>query len=173
MEIFKYILPAFIVMMTAYLLFDKMMSNEEKKRKHEQTGNSANTIVSIRLRAYERIMLLLERTNPGSMLVHLIKPGMNNIELQTKLLEHIRLEFEHNFSQQIYVSDTLWKAVSITRENLTKLINATASKFAPDEPATKLAESIIRIYAESETNPTEVAISILKEETRNQFFTRE
>lgn len=173
MEIFKYILPAFIVMMTAYLLFDKMLSNEDKRRKHEQKAGTDNTIVSIRLRAYERIMLLLERTNPSSMLVHLIKPGMTVIELQTKLLEHIRLEFEHNFSQQIYVSESLWKAVSITRENLTKLINATASQFKPDDTATILAESLIRIYAESANNPTELAIAMLKQETRNHFFNQE
>lgn len=170
MEIFKYILPAFIVMMTAYLLFDKMLSSEEKKRKHELATKKQSAITPIRLRAYERIMLLLERTNPGMVILNVLKPGMSCLEFQTALIQAVRSEFEHNYAQQIYVSEELWRAVSATQENIIKLINTTATHFKPDEPATIMAESIIRVYSEIDENPTQVAIDILKTETQNQFF---
>jgi Mg2+/citrate symporter len=170
MEIFKYILPAFIVMMTAYLLFDRMLSSEEKKRKHELAKKNQDILTPIRLRAYERMMLLLERTNPATMVVDVIKPGMTCIEFQTQLLQNIRREFEHNYAQQIYVSNELWEAVSATRENLIKLVNTTAAHFNPGDTASKMAEHIIRIYAETEQTPTRIAIEILKTETSNQFF---
>lgn len=170
MEIFKYILPAFIVMMTAYLLFDRMLSNEEKRRKHELVKKNQSTTLPLRLRAYERIMLLLERTKPGTMVLETIKPGMTCIEFQSQLIQNIRKEFEHNYAQQIYVSNELWEAVCVTRENLTKLVNTTAAHFNPEDNASKMAESIIRIYSETEQTPTDIAIDILKTETRNQFF---
>jgi hypothetical protein len=170
MDIFKYVIPAFIVMMTAYLLLDKMLVNEDKRRKYDLNKKNQSTLTPIRLRAYERIMLLLERTNPGSMLINVIKPGMNCLDFQSQLLQYIRNEFEHNYSQQIYVSDELWESVKQTKENLTKLINTAAAHFQPDESASKLAEAIIRIYSEVEKNPTQVAVEILKEETRKQFF---
>lgn len=170
MEIFKYVLPAFIVMMTAYLLFDRMLSNEEKKRKHELTKKNKETTLPIRLRAYERIMLLLERTKPGTMVVETIKPGMKCIDFQSVMIQSIRKEFEHNYAQQIYVSNELWEAVRVTRENLIKLVNTTAAHFNPEENASKMAENIIRIYAESEQTPSDIAIDILKSEIRNQFF---
>lgn len=170
MEVFKYILPAFIVMMTAYLLFDKMILREEKKQKLGQEAEKKSGITTIRLRAYERLMLVLERTNPETMVMHVIKPGMSCIEFQTGILDFIRKEFEHNYSQQIYVSDELWKSLSFTRANLVKLVNTAASHFKPDDPAAAMAEAIIRMYVETEHNPTQLAIQLLKSETREQFF---
>lgn len=173
MEIFKYILPAFIVMMTAYLLLDKMLNAEAKRRQRERSSGTEAAIVPIRLRAYERLMLLLERTNPGTMVLQVIQPGMKSIELQTKLLSYIRQEFEHNFSQQIYVSDSLWRAITLTEENLSKLINTTASHFKPDDSASAFAETLIRIYSEADRNPTQMAIELLKAESRKEFFQNE
>lgn len=170
MELFKYIIPAFIVMMTAYLLFDKMLSNEDKKRKYELLKKKQSAVVPLRLRAYERIMLLLERTYPANIALNIIKPGMNCLDFRTLLIDNIRKEFEHNYAQQVYVSDELWAAVISTQENLIKLINTASTQFKSDEPASKLAENIIRIYAETDENPTHIAISILKAEIRNQFF---
>lgn len=170
MEIFKYILPAFIVMMTAYLLFDKMISNEEKRRKFELTKKDRSSIIPLQLRAYERLMLLLERSNPANMVLQVIKPGMTCLEFQTQITDHIRKEFEHNYAQQLYVSDELWLAIKNTQDNLIKLINTSAIRFKTDEPATQLAENIIRIYAETQENPTQIAVGILKKEVRNQFF---
>lgn len=170
MEVFKYILPAFIVMMTAYLLFDKMILREEKKHKLNQESDKKASITTIRLRAYERLMLVLERTNPETMVMQVIRPGMSCIEFQTGLLDFIRKEFEHNFSQQIYVSDELWKSVTFTRANLVKLINTAASHFKPEDQAAGMAEMMIRMYIESENNPTQQAIQLLKSETREQFI---
>ncbi len=170
MEIFKYILPAFIVMMTAYLLFDRMLSNEEKRRKFELTKKDRASFVPLQLRAYERLMLLLERSNPANMVLQVIRPGMSCMEFQSQLTDHIRKEFEHNYAQQLYVSDELWSAVKNTQDNLIKLINTTAIRFKTDEPATQLAEQVIRIYTETEDNPTQIAIEILKTEVRNQFL---
>jgi hypothetical protein len=170
MEVFKYILPAFIVMMTAYLLFDKMILREEKKQKLGQEAEKKSGITVIRLRAYERLMLVLERTNPETMVMHVIRPGMSCIEFQTGLLDFIRKEYEHNYSQQIYVSDELWKLLTFTRANLVKLVNTAASHFRPDEPAAAMAETIIKMYVETEHNPTQQTIQILKSEIREQFF---
>jgi hypothetical protein len=170
MEIFKYILPAFIVMMTAFLLFDKMISNEDKRRKFELTKKDRSSIIPLQLRAYERLMLLLERTNPANMVLQVIKPGMTCLEFQTQLSDHIRKEFEHNYAQQLYVSDELWSAIKNTQDNLIKLINTSAIRYKTDEPAIQLAEYIIRIYAETQENPTQIAVGILKTEVRNQFF---
>ena len=170
MEIFKYILPAFIVMMTAYLLFDKMLSSEERKRKHELIRKNRDHIVPARLRAYERLLLLLERTDPKSMVIKVIKSEMSCMDLHSQLLQFVRMEFEHNVTQQIYISDDLWRAIQQTREHLIKLINTTAAHVKPDENANKLAEKIIRIYAEETDNPTQITINLLKTEIRNQFF---
>lgn len=170
MEIFKIVIPAFIVMMTAYLLFDKMFVNEDKRRKAELQKKNQSVITPIRLRAYERIALLLERCHPAAMMLQVIQPGMTCIDAQSKLLAFIRAEYDHNISQQIYVSDELWEAVKASHDTIIKLINTTAQHFQPDDQATKYADVIIRMYAEVDENPSSVALSILKSETQELFL---
>ncbi|OJV37490.1 MAG: hypothetical protein BGO29_03325 [Bacteroidales bacterium 36-12] len=172
MEILKYIIPAFIVLLTSYLLIDRMLSNEERKRKSDIAQKNNNTVIPIQLRAYERLMLLLERTNPSNMVLNVLKSGMNCLSFQTNMIESIRKEFEHNYAQQVYVSDALWSATISTQENLIKLINTTSTHFQPEDSAIKFAEAIIKIYSETENNPTQIATEILKSEVRYLFLKR-
>ncbi|HOJ66780.1 MAG: hypothetical protein KBG33_07650 [Paludibacteraceae bacterium] len=168
-EILKLLIPALLVLLTAYLLLDRLLKNEEKRRNFELFKSNYSVITPIRLRAYERLMLVLERTIPNNLILSTIKPGMTNLELQSQLLNTIRHEFAHNLSQQIYVSDELWNYISSAQESLLRLINMCASQCNPNEPASLLAEKILEIYAASEETPTEQAIQKLKEEVRKYF----
>lgn len=169
MDIPKIVLPALLVLLTAYLLIDKLLRNEEKLRNYELRKNSLSTITPIRLRAYERLILVLERTTPSTLILSVAKPGMSNMELHSQLLTTLRQEFSHNFSQQIYVSDEIWNYIRGTQESLLQLINTCASKCNPNDSANGLAELIIQVYSSSEHTPTELAIDKLKKEVRNHF----
>ena len=163
-EILKIVLPALLVLLTAYLLIDKLLRNEEQRRNFEIRKMNSSIVVPVRLRAYERLMLVLERTIPNSIVISTMKPGMTSFELHTQLIENIRKEFSHNSSQQIYVSNELWNAICLTQESLIQLINGCASKVQPEMEATKLAEIIIQVYSSVEQTPTEIAAKLLKKE---------
>ncbi|HRU63500.1 MAG TPA: hypothetical protein P5236_03710, partial [Paludibacteraceae bacterium] len=96
MKILEIILPALLVLLTAYLLLDKLLRNEEKKRNFEIFKNNVSIITPIRLRAYERLIILLERTAPNKLILNVLKPNMTSFDLQTELLNTIRQEFAHN-----------------------------------------------------------------------------
>lgn len=166
MEILNMILPAILVLLTAYLLIDRLLRNEEKRRKFELYRDGTKIITPIRLRAYERLILVLERTTPATLIVSVAKPGMTNMELQTLLLANIRQEFAHNLSQQIYVSDDVWNYMRSAQESLLKLVNTCAAKCDPNGSATTLAEGIIHVYGSSEQTPSEIAMEKLKMEVR-------
>ncbi|NDP20757.1 MAG: hypothetical protein GZ091_06725 [Paludibacter sp.] len=170
MDILKIILPALLVLLTAYLLIDKLLRNEEKRRNFELHKSNLSTLTPIRLRAYERLMLVLERTSPNTLILNTIKPEMTNMELHTLLLNNIRHEYAHNISQQIYVSDETWNYIRSAQESLLRLINTCASQCNPKEPASILAERIIQVYGASDQTPTELAINKLKSEVRNYFL---
>ncbi|MDR3651692.1 MAG: hypothetical protein P4L34_01820 [Paludibacter sp.] len=167
MDILKIVLPALLVLATAYLLIDKMLRNEDKRRNFELKKNSNTTITPIRLRAYERLILVLERTTPSTLIVNIASPGMTNLDLHTQLLTNIRQEFSHNISQQIYVSDECWNHIRATQESLLRLVNTCAAQCNPTSSASELAERIIQVYGASEQPPTELAIDKLKKEVRN------
>lgn len=169
MEILSFILPALLVLLTAYLLLDKLLKNEDKRRVFELKKTNLSTVTPIRLRAYERLTLLLERTHPNSLMVGIITSEMTCIQLHSKLLETIRQEYSHNVSQQVYVSDSLWQSIAAAKESLIQLVNTCAASCEPTAPATALAERIIKVYASADVTPTEVAMQKLKEEIKLYF----
>ncbi len=169
MEILKITIPALLVLLTAYILIEKLLRNEEKRRNFELRRESASTVTPIRLRAYERLMLVLERTTPSTLILSVAKPKMTNMELHTELLAGIRQEFSHNLSQQIYVGDDVWHYMRTAQESLLKLVNTCAAQCNPADSATILAEKIIHVYGNSEQTPSEMAMEKLKKEVRVLF----
>ena len=169
MDILKIVLPAILVLLTAYLLIDKLLRSEIKRRNFELRKESLSTLTPIRLRAYERLILVLERTTPTALILNVAKPGMTNMELHTQLLASIRQEFSHNLSQQIYVSNEIWTCIRSAQESLLRLVNTCASKCNPANSANELSERIIQVYNASDQTPTEVAIDLLKKEVRLYF----
>lgn len=168
-EILQITIPALLVLVTAYILLDKMLKNDEKRRNFELRKKSLSNITPLRLRAYERLMLVIERTKPTKIVLSVIQSEMTCFELQAQLVSSIREEFAHNASQQIYVSTELWMAMRSTEESLIKLINMCSAQCAPSAPAAQLAERIIEVFSQSEQSPTEVSTDMLKKEVGGLF----
>jgi hypothetical protein len=160
------VVPALFVLMTAYMLLSKMLQNNERQRIFELRKSNQNVITPIRLRAYERLMLLIERTHPEKLMLNTYKPAMTVLELQTAFTASLRQEFAHNTAQQIYVSAELWDTISKVEQTLLKLINLVAAKCEPTADGIVLAQGVISIYDQQETNPTNYASQMLKQEVQ-------
>ena len=169
LEVVKYTLPALIVFLTAYLLIRNLIRNDEKKRMLEITLSNQKTILPVRLQAYERLTLFLERISPESILMRVNQANKNNKQYQTELLSTIRAEFEHNVSQQVYVSTNAWEMVKGAKGSLINIINAAAEQIKPDASALALSKKILENVMELKTPPTAQALEFLKKEMR-QFF---
>lgn len=169
LEILKYILPALVVLLASWLATEKQMKNEDARRNFELRKNVQNTISPIRLRGYERLTLLLERMEPERMLLEVDLTGLTTRELQTKLLQQIRQEFDHNISQQIYVSDEVWTAIVLAKEEMLRFVNACAGQFKGDEGCLEMAKLMITSYHLNGETPTEKALDLLKEEARKML----
>lgn len=168
LEILKILLPAVLVMVTVWFVLDKQFK-ELNRQRGTDAGHKGN-ILPMRLRAYERLMLVLERTLPTNLIVSVVEPGMTCLQLQSKLLTTIREEFAHNASQQIYVSNDLWTAIRNVQESNVKLVNICAAQFQQNDSATLLAERIIEVYAGLNESPSEIATALLKNEVRQQLL---
>lgn len=166
LQILGYTLPALVVFLATWLMLRKQLDNEADRRNFELRRLSANQITPVRLRAYERLTLLLERTQPEAMILRLDLQGMSNIELQSKLLQTIRSEFDHNVAQQIYVSPEAWVMVKNARENLVRVINGAAAQVQPTGAAVQLAQKLIELYSSLQTTPAEAALNCLKNEVK-------
>ena len=169
LEILKYILPALIVFLTAYFSIRILIKNDQRKRDYEIIMKNKQVVTPIRLQAYERLTLLLERISPDALVMRISKDNLTVKQLQNQLLQTIRAEFDHNMSQQIYVSPQAWEVVKSARENIVKLINTTAQGLKPDEPAIKFSRALIEKVMEQERSSSKMAIDYLKKEVRSFY----
>lgn len=167
-EILKFILPAGIVFLTTYYLVKNFLNHENNKRTLDLKLGNQTIVTPIRLQAYERVILFLERINPTSLVMRTNK-AVSAPMLQGELLKTIRSEFEHNLSQQIYMSNKAWEAVIQAKEETIKLINVAATKVSPEANGLELAQSIISVSAQLTALPTKFAIEIIKREIGREF----
>ena len=163
-DILKITLPALIVLLTAWLMLRGLMKNDQDKRRQELVLQNTKTVTPIKLHAYERMVLFLERISLESLLVRVSIPDMTASQLHSSLLTTIRSEFEHNLSQQIYMSPQAWEVVRNARSNLIKIINTEMERMPAGSPAMALSKQLLEKVMEMDKEPTRAAIDYLKSE---------
>ena len=169
-EILKYTVPSLVVLATAYYLLKMFLEKEAEKTQMQMRLDVQKITLPVRMQAYERLVLLLERIEPAGLLVRTNQPGMNASQLQSALIQSIRSEFEHNLSQQVYVSTKAWEMVRNAREETIKRINTSAMKLTPEATSTDLASLILINDIDAEQSAVKGALDLLKAEARNNFF---
>lgn len=166
MEILAYSIPALVVLAATWLVMHKLFNNEQEKRLWELKRLSQKEISPIRLRAYERLTLLLERTTPDRMLMEMNLQEMTIPQVQQQLLRTIRLEYDHNLSQQIYVSDEVWDKIIHARDEMGAFVTAMAAGMQEGSSTLDYAKTLITAYSTNGETPNSLALSALKEEAK-------
>ena len=163
-DVLKITIPALIVFFTAWVLLRNKIQNDQDKRRQELILQNSRTVTPIKLQAFERIVLFLERISLESLLVRVSTPDMTATQLHTAMLNSIRSEFEHNLSQQIYMSQQAWEVVKNARSNMIKIINSEVEKLPSDSSGMVLSKKLLEKIMELEKEPTRVAIEYVKNE---------
>jgi hypothetical protein len=166
----RYTFPALVVLATAYFLLKMFLDNEAAKTRMQIRLDMQKITMPVRMQAYERLILLCERIEPAGLLVRTNMPGMNASQLQSALVQSVRSEFEHNLSQQLYVSTKAWEMVRNAREETIKRINTSAMKLMPDATSSDLASLILINDIDETQSAVKGALDLLKDEARSNFF---
>jgi len=161
-ELLSYTLPALITGGVAYYFFNLHTKNEEGRRRYLIQKEAQKNALPLRLQAYERIALFLERINPTNLLIRVAPISSDKIDYQNFLVAHIDQEFEHNMTQQIYISDECWTIV-LTAKNATIQMIRKASLNSEVSNADKLREAIFNDLLDKQS-PSNNALAYLKKE---------
>ncbi len=165
----KILIPASVVLYAVYLMVRSFINKEIELKKLEVRSRSIETILPNRLQAYERMCLFLERISPPNMLLRLNNPGYSAREFHKLLLDEIRNEYNHNVSQQIYMSEEVWNMIKNSKEDLTILINEASSQMEPEATSLDLARKIFELTLEKKVEPLGHALTELKKEIQQVF----
>lgn len=167
LEVLQYAAPSLVTALLAYYFFLRLAKSEDFKNKLELLKEGKKATMPNRLQAYERLTLVMERINPSKLLVR-ITPTDDNKELYVqKLLVSIEQEFEHNLSQQIYISEGCWNAL-IASKNATRNLILEVSKNATIQSSQNLREAVLKKMIDTNA-PSNTGIAFIKEEVK-EFF---
>lgn len=159
---FAYLLPAVVVGIIAFYFFKGHTANEEGRRRFILQKEAQKNMLPLRLQAYERYALFLERIAPNKLLVR-VAPFSEDVEDYEKLLiKNIEQEFEHNVSQQIYVTNDCWNMINAAKNATIQIIRKTVMNEKVDS-SRKLRETLIQHFMD-ETSPSQKALMYLKQE---------
>ena len=164
LEILKYILPALVIFFTVYFLMKSFFDNENRKRESEISMEKIKMITPIKLQAYERLTILMERMTPNNLIFRVSQPGISASQLKIELIQDINNEYNHNVSQQIYVSHQAWQMVRIVKEEMINIINTAYSGLGPNAVGIDLSRAIFETLIKMETVPTNKALDFLRKE---------
>lgn len=162
-----FLLPAIVVGVVAYYFFKGHTANEEGRRRYLIQKEAQNQLLPTRLQAYERLTLLLERIDPNKLLVR-VKPFSESVEdYEKSLIKNIEQEFEHNITQQIYVSIECWNLIQAAK-NATIHVIRQGAMHENGNTANTMQEWILRHFME-EVTPSQKALTYVKKEVGELF----
>lgn len=156
------VVPSLIVAVTAFVLAKYFVENDQKKRLLELKFHSKELVTPIRLQAYERMAMFLERIDPNQLLFRVSNPELTAYQMQTILLATIRSEYEHNLSQQVYISPEAWEGIKNAKEKVVNVINLAAGHLEEGSMSTDLAGGVLAAVADE--SPTAAAMERLKKD---------
>ena len=168
-EFGKLLIPALLVLYAMYLTVKSVLEKEIERKEVDFKIKNYETILPLRLQAYERIALLLERISPNNIMLRLNNPGLSAKEFQIILVKEIREEFNHNLSQQIYIDENTWVLVRKAVEDTINLINQSAMNLKEEAKGMDLTKSVFAEIMQNEVDSIKHALSQLKKEV-SQFY---
>lgn len=169
LETIRFVFPSLLVLIAVYLMLSSFFDNEDRRRRAELRAQNQRQSMPIRLQAYERLALFLERISPNSLLVRVKAGDLSNSAYLVLLQKAIRDEYSHNLSQQIYISDELWDYVVTAQSAMVSLLNTVSATLPPDATGAELSEALLRAAMEMKQLPTQAALKHLKAEVAYEF----
>ena len=164
-NVLMYTIPTVVTGVIAFYFFKEHTKSEDGRRRFLLKKDLQVHTMPLRLQAYERIVLFLERITPSKLLIRVSPTSEDKDLYEDLLIRTIEQEFEHNLSQQIYVTDKCWSILTTSKNATIQLIRK-ASLLEKTDSANKLREVVLTEMMERHA-PTDAALSFIKEEVKN------
>lgn len=161
-ELLSYTLPAVVTGVVAYYFFDLHTKNEEGRRRYLLNKEAQKNALPLRLQAFERMTLYMERINPTKLLIRIAPLSQDKNDYENLVIAQIEQEFEHNLTQQIYISDECWTII-VTAKNATIQMIRKANRSDRVDSADKLREVLLNDLMEKQS-PSNAALAYIKNE---------
>ncbi len=164
LEIIKITIPALIVFLTVYYLQKQFLKNQYNLQLLDLKKNQIDNTLPLKLQAYERLTLFLERIKLENLILRIRTEKMTASNLHIALLVSIQKEFEHNVAQQVYISPELWEIITLVKNETINLVNVVAKEQEPEADAIAYSRDLFNKMNNLPIKPVDKALLAIKKE---------
>ncbi len=164
LEIIKVTLPALIVFLTVFYMFKTYMENEQRKNAIQMRKENKSMSFPFKMQAYERLALFCERISLSNLMLRIRDEKMSAADLKLAMMVAIQQEYEHNISQQVYVSEDLWKIIMFAKNDTINIINLVSKTVDENASSLELSKSIFNYLNEVKNTSLDTARSAISQE---------
>jgi len=157
-----WVLIGLIVVMTIVGFFFFFSGNKNDNQSNTSNKSKKDVLVPLKIQAYERLVLYLERIRFSVLVKRVFMPGMSRADLQFALIQNVQDELEHNLAQRLYVSEPTWFNIIVVKDEVLKNINVAFGE-NPDADAATMAQ----IIASTDNSLIDKAVIAIKKEFNN------
>ena len=168
-DLLKYLIPSIATLIGIVIVLNKIQLKQDRHERFETRRETIAKIIPLRLNAYERAILFLERISPENLIVRCDGNGKNAKLFQTQLVLEVQAEYEHNLTQQVYISIEGWYQLARAKDQVIALINQSLEKVGPGATGNQLGGMVLQTMMEEEMHPAKDAIKVLKSDIAKMF----
>jgi hypothetical protein len=168
-DILKYTIAGLGIVWIAFYLIKPYLDRFERLQLIELKKAISTQTLPLRLQAYERVVLFIERVNPGNMLIRLNGPAYSAAELHSIVVEEIRNEYQHNITQQIYVSARAWAVVKRVKDDTLGIVNNSIKGLPENASGLDYSKVILMELSQLEDNPYDIGAGLIRKDVEELF----
>lgn len=161
-EVVKLFVAGTGIICVAFYLLKPYLNNKEKLQLLELKKSVSAQTLPLRLQAYERMVLLVDRINPANMLLRLNISDYSAAELHSLIITEVRNEFQHNIAQQLYISPRAWELVKRVKNDTLNLVNQAAQTQPADAAGIDLGRAVLGHLSQLENDPYDIALNMIR-----------
>lgn len=169
LDIVKYTVAGLGVVWIAFYLLKPYLDRNESIQLAELKKTISGQTLPLRLQAYERVVLFIERINPANMLVRMNNPDYSAAELYMLIVAELRNEYQHNITQQIYVSPATWAIVKRLKDETLGLVNNAIKDLPEAATGLEFSRAVLTQVGASENNPYDAGLVLIRKELEQLF----
>jgi len=168
-DILKYTIAGIGTVYIAFYLFKPYLDRSNNLQLVDLKKSINQQTLPLRLQAYERLVLFTDRINPANMLIRLSGNGYSAAELQSIIINEVRTEYQHNVTQQIYVSERAWAVIKRIKDDTLSVVNSAIKALPADATGLDLGRMILNHLSRLEDNPYDVATDMVRKDLEDLF----
>jgi hypothetical protein len=164
-------IPSIMLFGIAYYFIQGWLKSQREIQNFKSLRALSKQTLPLKLQAYERLALFLERIKIDQIILRMRSHNMPAYDMSNLILITIQQEYEHNLSQQVYVSEQLWQIIHTAKEQNVHFVMEVQSRLPRDASGDDFLDMLDKAAEERQMEPLQTALKAIRLEAQKFIST--